>query len=100
MTSPILRLLGALAGLGSAILYWFLGSTLGAPLRQGTLFSLDGSRYALMAFLIVPALILAVVALFWVPPRVSGGGPLPEGRRWRAALVLLFLAAFVVGVFR
>jgi hypothetical protein len=92
MTSPILRLLGALAGLGSAILCWFLGSTLAPPLRQGRLLSLDGSRYALLAFL--------VVALFWVPPRVSGGGPLPEGRRWRLALVLLFLAAFVVGLVR
>jgi hypothetical protein len=100
MTSPILRLLGALAGLGSAILCWFLGSTLAPPLRQGRLLSLDGSRYALLAFLVVPALILAVVALFWVPPRVSGGGPLPEGRRWRLALVLLFLAAFVVGLVR
>jgi hypothetical protein len=100
MTSPILRLLGAFAWLGSAILCWFLGSTLATPLRQGTLFFLDRSRYALMAFLIVPALILAVVALFWVPPRVAGGGPLPEGRRWRAALVLLFLAAFVVGLLR
>ncbi|MGC2111580.1 MAG: hypothetical protein WA655_18835 [Candidatus Korobacteraceae bacterium] len=100
MTSPILRLLGALAGLGSAILCWFLGSTVAAPLRHGTLFSLDGSRYALLAFLSVPALILAVVALFWVPPRVSGGGPLPEGRRWRAALVIVFLAAFVIGLAR
>ncbi len=100
MTSPILRLLGALAGLGSAILCWFLGSTLAQPLRERTLFSLDGSRYALMAFLIVPALILAVVALFWVPPRVAGGGPLPEGRRWRAALVLMFLAALVLGLVR
>lgn len=100
MTSPILRLLGAMAGVGSAILCWFLGSTLASPLRQGTLFSLDGSRYALMAFLSVPALILAVVALFWVPPRVSGGGPLPEGRRWRAALVILFLAAFAIGLAR
>jgi hypothetical protein len=100
MTSPILRLLGALAGLGSAILCWFLGSTLAASLRQGTLFSLEGSHYALLAFLLVPALIMAVVALFWVPPRVSGGGPLPEGRRWRLALVLLFIAAFVVGLAR
>jgi len=100
MTSPILRLLGALAGLGSAILCWFLGHTLGPALRQGTLFSLDGSHYALLAFLFVPAMILAVVALFWVPPRVSGQGPLPEGRRWRTALVLLFLAAFVIGIAR
>jgi hypothetical protein len=98
MTSPILRLLGALAGLGSAILLWFLGGALVEPLRQGTMFSLDGSRYALLAFLLVPALILAVVALFWVPPRVSGGGPLPEGRRWRLALVVLFAAAFAIGL--
>jgi len=98
MTSPILRVLGALAGLGSAILCWFLGTILGPALRQGRLLSLDGSHYALMAFLLVPALILAVVALFWVPPRVSGGGPLPEGRRWRLALVLLFLAGFAVGL--
>jgi len=48
----------------------------------------------------VPALILAVVALFWVPPRVSGGGPLPEGARWRLVLVVLFVAAFVVGLAR
>jgi hypothetical protein len=100
MTSPILRLLGALAGLGSAILCWFLGSTLAVPVRRGTLLNLDGSRYALLAFLFVPALILAVVALFWVPPRVSGGGPLPEGRRWRAALVIVFLVAFAIGLSR
>ena len=98
MTSPILRLLGAVAGLGSAILCWFLGSIMAAPLRQGRLFSLDGSHYALLAFLSVPALILAVVALFWVPPRISGGGPLPEGRRWRTALVVLFVVAFVIGL--
>jgi hypothetical protein len=73
---------------------------LGGPLRDGRLFALPASQYALMAFLIVPALTLAVVALFWVPPRVAGQGPLPEGRRWRAVLVLVFLAAFVVGVFR
>ncbi len=100
MTSPILRLLGAVAGLGSAILCWLLGSTLGLPLREHTLFSLDQSKYALLAFLLVPALILAVVALFWVPPRVAGGGPLPEGRRWRLALVLLFVAAFALGLAR
>ncbi len=100
MTSPILRILGALAGLGSAILCWFLGSTLATPLRQRTVFSLDVSHYALLAFLLVPALILAVVALFWVPPRVSGGGPLPEGRRWRLALVLVLVAAFAVGLAR
>ncbi len=100
MTSLFLRLLGALAGLGSAVLCWFLGGALAPPLRQGTLFSLQGPQYALLAFLLIPALILAVVALFWVPPRVSGGGPLPEGRRWRLALVLLFVAAFAIGLAR
>jgi hypothetical protein len=100
MTSLLLRLLGALAGFGSAILFWFLGNTLAPPLRQHTFFDLDGSHYALIAFLLVPALTLAVVALFWVPSRVSGGGPLPEGRRWRIALVLIFVAAFVSGVAR
>ncbi len=99
MTSPILRLLGAVAGFGSAILCWFLGQMLGGPLRQGRLFALPTSQYALIAFLFVPALILAVVALFWVPPREAGQGPLPEGRRWRSALVLLFLAAFLAGIF-
>ena len=100
MTSPILRILGALAGLGSAILCWLIGSTLAPPFRHGTLSALDGSHRALLAFLLVPALILAVVALFWVPPRISGGGPLPEGRRWRLALVLLFLAALAIGLAR
>src|SRR5271167_3252297 len=100
MTPLILRVLGAVAGLGSAILCWFLGSTLAPPLRRGTVFSQGGSQYALLAFLLVPALILAVVALFWVPPRVSGGGPLPEGRRWRTMLVLILLAAFVIGLVR
>jgi hypothetical protein len=100
MISPILRILGAVAGLGSAVLCWFLGSTLAGPLHEGSLFSQDRARYELVAFLFVPALILAVVALFWVPPRVAGGGPLPEGRRWRTVLVLFFLAAFAVGVAR
>jgi len=100
MTSPILRILGAIAGLGSAVLLWFFGSTLASPIRAHTIFSLDGSHYALFAFLLVPALILAVVALFWVPPRVEGGGPLPEGRRWRLALVLVFAAAFALGLAR
>ena len=97
MTSPILRLLGAIAGLGSAVLCWFLGSTLAPPIRHGTLFSQAGPQYALFAFLLVPALILAVVALFWVPPRVAGGASLPEGHRWRLALFLLFLLAFALG---
>lgn len=100
MTSPILRLLGAIAGLGSATLFWFFGSRLAPAFQKGILFALPGSEYALFAFLLVPALILAVVALFWVPPRVSGGGPLPEGRRWRLALVLLFAVGFALGLAR
>jgi len=57
-------------------------------------------QYALLVFLLIPALVLAIVALFWVPPRICGGGPLPEGNFWRLALVLLFLAAFVTGLLR
>lgn len=98
MTSPILRLLGGIAGLGSAVLCWFLGDALAPPLREHTLFQINQSRFALFAFLLVPALILAIVALFWVPPRVAGGGPLPEGRRWRLALLLFFVAAFALGL--
>ena len=63
MTSPILRVLGALAGLGSATLCWFLGDTLAPAVREHKLFHMDGSHYALLAFLLVPALILAVVAI-------------------------------------
>ena len=100
MTSPFLHLLGAVAGLGSAVLCWFLGSTLASPLRHGRLFTQGGAQYALLAFLFVPALIMAVVALFWVPPRVSGAGPSPEGRRWRACLVLILLAVFLIGLLR
>jgi hypothetical protein len=100
MTSPILRLLGAVAGFGSAVMCWFLGHTVSLPLRQGRIFELATSQYALIAFLFVPALILAVVALFWVPPRVAGQGPLPEGRRWRIMLVLVFLTAFLIGIAR
>ncbi len=100
MTPLILRVLGAVAGLGSAILCWFLGHALGPPLKQGNLFHQDGSHWALLAFLFVPALILASVALFWVPPRVSGQGSLPEGRLWRTILVLIFLLAFLGGIFR
>jgi hypothetical protein len=98
MTSPILRVLGAVAGFGSAVLCWFLGHTLSGPLRHGQLFSQPDAQYALIAFLFVPALILAVVALFWVPPRVAGQGPSPEGRRWRLVLVLIFLAALLIGL--
>jgi hypothetical protein len=100
MTSPILRILGAVAGLGSAILCWFLGTRVAMPLRHGPEPIQSGPQYALLAFLFIPALILAVVALFWVPPRVSGEGPLPEGRIWRLALVLLFGAAFISGLLR
>ena len=100
MTPLILRVLGAVAGLGSSILCWFLGHALGPPLKQGHLFALDRSHYALLAFLFVPALILASVALFWVPPRISGEGSLPEGRLWRTVLVLIFLVTFLVGIFR
>lgn len=100
MTSTILRLLGAVAGLGSAILCWFLGSTLASPLRQGTLLRQREPQYALLAFLLVPALITAVLALFWVPPRVPGGGSLPEGRRWRAILVSILFAVFLAGLLR
>lgn len=84
--------------MGSAVLCWFLGNTLAPPLRQHTLFQINESRFALFAFLLIPALILAIVALFWVPPRVAGGGPLPEGRRWRLALILFFVAAFALGL--
>jgi hypothetical protein len=97
MTPLILRLLGALAGFGSAVLCWFLGGTLAPTFRQHTFLSLDGSHYALFAFLLVPALILAVVALFWVPPHAEAG-PSSEGRRWRLLLVLIFLAAFISGL--
>jgi hypothetical protein len=98
MISPILRVLGAVAGFGSAVLCWFLGHTLSGPLRSGQLFSQPEAQYALIAFLFVPALILAVVALYWVPPRVAGQGPSPEGRRWRLVLVLIFLAALLIGL--
>jgi hypothetical protein len=100
MTPLILRILGAVAEMGSAVLCWFLGSALASPLRQGRLFAQNKAQYALLAFLLVPALIMAVVALFWVPPRVSGGGPLPEGRRWRIVLVLILVAAFLLGLAR
>ena len=54
-------------------------AALASPLREGQLFAQSGAQYALLAFLFVPALILAVVALFWVPPRLSGGGPVTRG---------------------
>ena len=98
MTSPILRFLGAVAAFGCAVLCWFLGNSLAPPLKAHSFLSMGQSQWALLAFLLVPALILAVVALFWVPPRVAGGGPLPEGRRWRLALILFFVAAFALGL--
>ena len=55
------------------------------------------AHYELIAFLFVPALILAVVAVFWVPPRLDGQGPTPEGARLRLLLVFVFLGAFLFG---
>ena len=95
MVSPILRWLGALAGLGSAILCWFLGGVLSGPTRAGQLLHLDLAHYELIAFLVVPALVLAIVAVYWVPP-----GPTPEGGRLRVLLVIIFVAAFFIGFAR
>jgi len=100
MTSPLRRLLGAIAGLGSAILFWILGSSLSEPLRSGRLFKMDAASYQLLAFLLVPALILAVVALFWVPPRINNQGPTVEGARLRTALAVVFVGAFLIGIAR
>lgn len=93
-------MLGALAALGSAVLFWFLGGALSRPVRAGGMSSVDVSHYALVAFLLVPALVLAVVALFWVPPRAAGEGPSEEGKRLRALLTVVFFAAFLFGVAR
>jgi len=100
MTSPLLRGLGALAALGSAILCWFLGSVLSAPMRAGQLLHLDRARYELIVFLIVPASVLAVLALFWVPGHPDLVGPVGRASRMRLLLVLLFLAAFLFGFAR
>jgi hypothetical protein len=100
MVSPLLRILGAVAGFGSAVLFWFIGNMLAQPVRTGGLLHQDASRYALLAFLFVPALILAVVALFWVPPREAGQGPAEEGKRLRAVLAAVFVVAFLVGIAR
>ena len=97
MVPPILRWLGALAGLVSAILCWFLGDALSAPIRKGQLLHLDVAHYELIAFLLVPALVLAIVAVFWVPPRPNGQGPTPEGGRLRFLLVIVFVGAFLFG---
>ena len=100
MVSPILRWLGALAGLGSVILCWFLGGVLSGPMRTGQLLHLDLAHYELIAFLVVPALVLAIVAVYWVPPRLAGQGPTPEGGRLRMLLVIIFVAAFLIGFAR
>jgi len=98
MISPIRRWLGALAGLGSAILCWFLGSVVSSAARHGQHLGRDG--YELIAFLSVPALVLAVLALFWVPPQRKGGSPLGDATRVRLLLVLVFVVAFLVGFAR
>ena len=100
MTSPFLRWLGALAGLGSAILCWFLGSVLSAPTRAGHLLHLGRARYELIVFLIVPASVLAVLALFWVPGHPESVGPVGRVSRVRLLLVLIFLGAFLLGFAR
>jgi len=100
MTSPLLRWLGALAGLGSAILCWFLGSVLSAPTRAGQLLHLGRARYELLVFLIVPASVLAVLALFWVPGHGESPGPGGRASRLRMLLVLVLLAAFLLGFAR
>ena len=83
MASRILRWLGALAGLGSAILLWFLGGVLSAPVLHGQLLHLGRAHYELIAFLSLPALVLAVLALFWVPPQTDAAAPQSKGARLR-----------------
>ena len=100
MTSQFSRWLGALAGLGSAILFWFLGSVLSAPVRAGQLLHLGRARYELIVFLIVPAAVLAVLALFWVPGHPGSISPIGRAARVRLLLVLIFVAAFLFGFAR
>jgi hypothetical protein len=100
MTSRILRWLGALAGLGSAILLWFMGGVLSAPTLHGQLLHLSRAQYELVAFLFLPALVLAVLALYWVPQQPTATGPDPKGGRLRMLLVLIFVAAFLLGCAR
>ena len=100
MTSPLLRWLGALAGLGSAILCWFLGSVLSAPARAGQLLHLGRASYELIVFLIVPASVLAVLALFWVPGHPESDGAVGRASRVRLLLLLIFLGAFLLGFAR
>ena len=97
MTSPLLRWLGALAGLGSAILCWFLGSVLSAPTRAGQLLHLGRARYELIVFLIVPASVLAVLALFWVPGEPKSVGWAGRASKIRLLLILIFLVSFLMG---
>jgi hypothetical protein len=100
MVSPILRWLGGLAGLGSAILWWFLGSVLSAPTRSGELLHLGRARYELIVFLLVPALVLGVLALFWVAGPPDRVGSIRKASRTRMVLLLAFVAAFLVGFAR
>jgi hypothetical protein len=100
MVSPILRWLGALAGLGSAILCWFLGDVLSAPTRNGQLLRLERTSYELIAFLFLPALVLAVLALFWVPPQSDPNRPARRASGLRLLLLLVFLGAFLFGFAR
>jgi hypothetical protein len=100
MTPRILRWLGALAGLGSAILLWFLGGVLSAPIRHGQLLHLGRASYELIAFLFLPALVLAVLALFWVPPQTEATGPVSSANRLRLLLVVIFVGAFLLGFAR
>src|SRR5271157_4390469 len=97
MASRMLRWLGALAGLGSAILLWFLGGVLSAPILHGEMLHLGRARYELIAFLFLPALVLAVLALFWVPPQPSATGPSSRGSRLRLLLVIILVGAFLLG---
>ncbi len=100
MASRILRWLGALAGLGSAILLWFLGGVLAGPTRAGQLLHMGRANYELIAFLVLPALVMAVLALFWVPPQSDATGSNFSGGRLRLLLVLIFMGAFLLGFAR
>ena len=100
MTSPFSRWLGALAGVGSAILFWFLGNVLSTPIRAGQLLHLDRAHYELIVFLIVPASVLAVLGLFWVPGNPDTPGTAGRPSRVRLWLVLIFVAAFLTGFVR
>ena len=100
MISPVQRWLGALAGLGGAILCWFLGSVLAPAVRTGQILQMGRTRYELIAFLFVPASVLAVLAFFWVPRQPDEGGSVRDGLRVRLLLALVFLVAFFLGFAR